>query len=65
MGKRKNYRSRKTAIEHSLCFGAYIDGKQIGFARVVTDYMVFAYIMDVFILPDHRGNGYPKKLIHA
>ncbi|WP_299102215.1 GNAT family N-acetyltransferase [uncultured Winogradskyella sp.] len=53
----------KTTIEHCLCFGVYIDNKQIGFARVATDYAVFAYIMDVFILPEHRGKGYAKQLM--
>ena len=51
----------KVSIEHSFCFGVYKDGKQIGFARVVSDYVVFAYIMDVFILPDYRGKGYAKQ----
>ena len=50
-------------IEHSFCFGVYLDGNQIGFARVVTDYTVFAYIMDVFILPKHRSKGYSKELM--
>jgi hypothetical protein len=36
-------------IDASVCFGIYLDGKQIGFARVITDYVVFAYLMDVFI----------------
>lgn len=53
----------KTSIEHCLCFGVYIEGKQIGFARIATDYVVFAYLMDVFILPDYRGNGYSKELM--
>ena len=53
----------KTSIEHSLCFGVYIDNKQIGFARIATDYVVFAYLMDVFILTEHRGNGYSKQLM--
>ncbi|WP_456441926.1 GNAT family N-acetyltransferase [Psychroserpens sp.] len=53
----------KTSIEHCLCFGVYIDNKQIGFARVATDYVVFAYLMDVFILPEHRRKGYSKQLM--
>ena len=53
------------SIENSLCFGVYLDEKQIGFARVVTDYAVFAWVMDVFILPDYRGRGYSKKLMEA
>lgn len=50
-------------IDNSFCFGIYLDGKQIGFARVVTDYVVFAYLMDVFITEEHRGKGYSSILI--
>ncbi|WP_296380603.1 GNAT family N-acetyltransferase [Winogradskyella sp.] len=53
----------KTSIEHCFCFGVYLDEKQIGFARIVTDYVVFAYVMDVFILPEYRGKGYSKQLM--
>lgn len=52
-------------IANSFCFGIYLDGKQIGFARVITDYVVFAYLMDVFIDENHRGNGYSSLLIDA
>ncbi len=48
----------KATIEHSVCFGIFIGEKQIGFARVLTDYTVFAYLFDVFIDEQHRGNGY-------
>jgi len=50
-------------IDASVCFGVYLDGKQIGFARVITDYIVFAYLMDVFISEEFRGNGYSSLLI--
>lgn len=53
------------SIENSMCFGVYLDEKQIGFARVVTDYAVFAWIMDVFILNDYKGRGYGKMLMSA
>ncbi|BAO75952.1 GNAT family N-acetyltransferase [Winogradskyella sp. PG-2] len=53
------------SISHCLCFGVYINDKQIGFARIATDYVVFAYLMDVFILPEYRGNGYSKLLLKA
>jgi len=52
-------------IDASFCFGIYLDGEQIGFARVVTDYIVFAYLMDVFIDEKHRGKGYSSILIDA
>lgn len=53
------------SIDHSICFGVYLDDKQIGFARVVSDHTIFAYIMDVFILEEYRGKGYSKQLMHA
>ena len=53
----------QTSIDHSFCFGIYLDNKQIGFARVITDYVVFAYLMDVFIVEEHRGKGYSSLLI--
>lgn len=52
-------------IDHSFCFGIYLNDKQIGFARVVTDYVVFAYVMDVFIHEKQRGKGYSSILIDA
>jgi GNAT superfamily N-acetyltransferase len=52
------------AINNSLCFGVYLNKKQIGFARVVTDFGVFAWIMDVFIDPNFQGNGYGKSLMN-
>jgi GNAT superfamily N-acetyltransferase len=52
-------------IDASICFGIYLDDVQIGFARVITDYVVFAYVMDVFITEKHRGKGYSSVLISA
>ena len=51
------------AITHSLCFGLYHHGAQIGFARVVTDRATFAYLADVFVLEEHRGRGLSKQLM--
>ncbi len=53
----------KKTIDTCLCFGVYLKGEQIGFARICTDYVVFAYLMDVFILPEHRKKGYSKTLM--
>jgi GNAT superfamily N-acetyltransferase len=53
------------SIEHSLCFGAYCEGSQIGFARVVTDFAAIAYLADVFVVPEHRGRGVAKMLVRA
>ena len=55
----------QTTIDASFCFGIYLNNKQIGFARVITDYVVFAYMMDVFIDEKFRGKGYSSILIDA
>ena len=54
----------KESIENSMCFGIYDDAdNMLGFARVVTDKVAFAYLMDVFVLKEHRGKGLGKALI--
>jgi len=53
------------SIAHSLCFGIYENGKQAGFARVVTDYATFAWLADVFIVETCRGRNLGKKLVAA
>ncbi len=59
----KTIEELQICIDNSFCFGIYLDDKQIGFARVITDYVVFAYVMDVFIDEKHRGKGYSSILI--
>ena len=61
--KTRTIEQTRTAIEHSLCFGVYQDGRQIGFARVVSDQATFAYVGDVFVLDEFRGQGIGKKLM--
>src|SRR5258706_756411 len=51
------------SIDNSICFGVYKGNDQVGFARVVTDYATFAWIADVFVLPEHRGQGLSKWLM--
>ena len=53
------------AIANSLCFGGYLDGRQVAFARVITDCATFANLVDVFVLPAFRGRGYSKQLVEA
>ena len=53
------------AVRHSLCFGAFDGGAQVGFARVITDYTSFGYIADVFVLETHRGRGVAKQVMAA
>jgi GNAT superfamily N-acetyltransferase len=47
----------RRSIEHSFCFGLYHEGRQVGFARVITDRATFAYLGDVFVLEAFRGRG--------
>lgn len=53
------------SIEHSLCFGGYIGNAQVAFARVISDFATFANLVDVFVLPGYRGQGYSKELMSA
>jgi len=54
----------KKSIENSICFGVYKDDRQIGFARVVSDLTIIAYLMDVFIIEEYRGKGFSKLLLN-
>jgi GNAT superfamily N-acetyltransferase len=51
------------AIEHSICFGVYVNKRQIAFARVISDCAGFAWLADVFVVAEHRGGGIGKRLI--
>jgi GNAT superfamily N-acetyltransferase len=55
----------RRSIENSLCFGVYRGEEQAGFARVVTDRATFAYLADVFVLEEHRGQGIGKWLVEV
>jgi GNAT superfamily N-acetyltransferase len=55
----------RRSIENSLCFGVYRGEEQAGFARVVTDRTTFAYLADVFVLEEHRGQGIGKWLVEV
>lgn len=59
----RSYATVKKSMEHSLCFGAFLGGKQVGFARVISDYAIFAWILDVFVLPEFGGKGIGKALM--
>ncbi|MFN8465728.1 MAG: GNAT family N-acetyltransferase [Caldilineaceae bacterium] len=61
-------RSRETveqSIANSLCFGLYRGGKQVGFARVVTDLATFGWLCDVFVDESERGHALGKWLVQA
>jgi N-acetylglutamate synthase-like GNAT family acetyltransferase len=53
----------KRAIANSLCFGVLLQDQQIAFARVITDSATFAYLADVYVLPEHRGRGLSIRLM--
>jgi GNAT superfamily N-acetyltransferase len=58
------------AARHSLTFGVYHEpaegpGRQVGYARVLTDHVAFAYLMDVFVLEEHRGQGLARWLMET
>jgi GNAT superfamily N-acetyltransferase len=53
----------ETALDNSTCFGAYEGREQVAFARVVSDYATFAYLCDVFVVPEGRGRGTGKELM--
>src|SRR5512135_1465611 len=53
------------SVAGSLCFGVYGAGRQVGFARVITDRATFAYLADVFIVEGHRGRGLARLLMET
>ncbi len=53
------------SIRNSLCFGVYESSRQIGFARVISDFATFAYLADVYILSPYRGRGLAKWLMQC
>lgn len=53
------------AMANSLCFGGYLEGNQVAFARIITDRATFANMVDVFVLPAFRGRGYSKRLMES
>jgi GNAT superfamily N-acetyltransferase len=53
------------SVANSLCFNLLDEQRQIGFARVISDYATVAYLGDVFILPSHRGRGLSKWLMEC
>ncbi|MDD2315649.1 MAG: GNAT family N-acetyltransferase [Proteiniphilum sp.] len=57
------YDSVKTSIDNSLNFGLFHHDKQIGFARIISDFSTIAYLGDVYVLENYRGQGLSKKLM--
>ena len=55
----------QTAIQNSLCFGVYHNEKQIGFARVISDFSTIAYLGDLYIVEEYRRKGLSKWLMET
>lgn len=64
-GASRTDEAHRRAFDNSLCVAAYLEGKQVGFARAITDYTVFAYLADVIVWPERRGHGIGKRLVQA
>ncbi|MBI5607011.1 MAG: GNAT family N-acetyltransferase [Deltaproteobacteria bacterium] len=63
-GKGRTMEAVRKTIENSLCFGVYDkDDSLVGFARIVTDCTIFAHMMDVFVLEEHKNRGLGKRLM--
>ncbi|MCA0013207.1 GNAT family N-acetyltransferase [Mesorhizobium sp. B292B1B] len=57
--------THRRAFANSLCVGAYVEGKQVGFGRAITDRTVFAYLADIIVWPQYRGQGIGLRLVRA
>jgi GNAT superfamily N-acetyltransferase len=64
-GQGRSLETVERALNNSVNFGIYKAQEFIGFGRVVTDYATFAWIADVFVLPEHRGRGLSKWLMEV
>jgi GNAT superfamily N-acetyltransferase len=63
-GHLRTYEEQKIAAENTLNFGLFKEGKQIAYARVMTDRVFFAYLLDVFVVDEEQGKGYAKLLMN-
>ncbi len=52
-------------LKNSLNFGLFHHNKQIGFARVISDFSTIAYLGDIYVLEDYRGQGLSSKLMEV
>lgn len=62
-GEPRTFEEQKTASENTMNFGIFHNGHQIAYARVMTDKVFFAYLLDVFVIETYQGKSYSKLLI--
>ena len=62
-GNLRTREEQQLAMENTINFGLFHGKKQIAYARVMTDNVFFAYLLDVFVIKEYQGNGYSKLLI--
>ncbi|NSL86293.1 GNAT family N-acetyltransferase [Chitinophaga sp. Mgbs1] len=58
-----SYELVENSLSGSFCMGAFIDDRQVGFGRLITDYHTFGWLADVFVLPEYRGKGISRQLL--
>ncbi|MDB4401996.1 GNAT family N-acetyltransferase [Algibacter sp.] len=63
-GNTRTFEEQKTASNNTINFGLFHNGSQIAYARVMTDKIFFAYLLDVFVIEGYQGKGYSKLLIN-
>jgi len=64
-GKGRTFDQVTTSIDKTICFGVYLNGEQVAFARVASDTVVFAYLLDVIVFEEYQGKGIGKFLMEA
>ncbi len=64
-GEKRTDEINRRGFENSLCVAAFLEGKQVGFGRAITDRALFAYLADIVVWPQHRGRGIGKRLLAA
>ncbi len=60
-----SFETFRTTFDNSFCIGAIFEGRQIGYGRLVTDYVILGYLADVFVTEEHRGKGISKKMMEV
>nr|WP_198160739.1 GNAT family N-acetyltransferase [Pedobacter panaciterrae] len=58
-----SYELVNNSLANSFCVGAFVDGEQVGFGRVITDYYTFGWFADFMVLPEFRGKGISKMML--